>query len=215
MKFRDRQHAADQLLDRLQDLSGMKPIVLGIPRGAVPMARQIAFALDAELDIVLVHKFALPEHPEYAMGSVTEDGEVYLGSGAIDMKLSRAEIVDAATHEIDRLQKKRRLFTPCREHRDVRGRVVILVDDGIATGATMTAAVRSVLDAGAGRVIVAAPVISAQALILLEKEGAEVRAVLIPESFRAVSLYYENFNQVGDNEVIESLASVSNEGPLL
>ena len=177
------------------------------------MARQIAFALNADLDIVLVHKFTLPDQPEFAVGSVTEDGDVYLGSEARETKLSNSDLVEAATHEIDRLQAKRRLFTPCRSHLDIRGRVVVLVDDGIATGATMIAAVRSVLDAGAGRVIVASPVVSGQALVLLEKEGAEVRAVLIPENFRAVSLYYESFEPVEDRDVIDSLVGPLAESP--
>ncbi len=206
MIFRDRDQAARLLEEKLSDFRGQKPLVLGVPRGAVPMARIIADALDGELDIILVHKFSLPDQPEYAMGAVSEDGDVYLGIGAERMKLDESQVADAAAHEIDRLQAKRRLFTPKKTDKvDVRGRVVILVDDGIATGATMIAAVRSVKDGGAGRVIVASPVVSSQAVARIEMEGAEVRSVLVPENFFAVSQFYEDFEQVEDYEVVQVL----------
>ena len=206
MIFRDRDQAARLLEQRLSRFHGARPVVLGVPRGAVPMAKIIADALDGDLDIVLVHKVGYPGHPEFALGSVTEEGGVYLGMGAESAGLDENDIADSARIEIAKLAAKRQLFTPHRRPVEVGGRIVIIVDDGIATGATMTAAVRSVREKGAASVIVATPVASNDAIRRLEAEGAEVVSVLVPEVFFAVSQFYEDFAQVEDEEVIQALS---------
>lgn len=204
--FRDRDQAARLLEQRLSRFHGARPVVLGIPRGAVPMAKIIADALEGDLDIALVHKFTHPGHPEYALGSVTEEGGVYLGLGAERAGLDESDIAESARIEIAKLSAKRKLFTPHRRPVDVGGRIVIIVDDGIATGATMTAAVRSAREKGAAQVIVATPVASNDAVRRLEHEGAEVVSVLVPEVFFAVSEFYEDFAQVSDAEVVQALS---------
>ena len=215
-RFSDRLQAAELLAERLKpELGGHGALVLGVPRGAVPMARAIADSVGGELDIVLVHKFGHPHHPEFALGSVTEEGGVYLGMGAERMGFGEEEIGDAARREILRLREKRRLLTPGRASVDVSDRIVVIVDDGIATGATMTAAVRSVKDKGASRVIVAAPVASSDAVSRLTSEGADVVTLSVPEPFFAVSEFYDDFAQVEDDEVIDALVGRSREIEIL
>lgn len=206
MIFRDRDQAARLLELELSKYRSLNPLVLGVPRGAVPMAKIIAEALGADLDIVLVHKFAAPENPEYALGSVSEDGGVYLGVGAQRAGLSESDVAQSASREIAHLQVRRRLYTPHRRPVDVRDRVVILVDDGIATGATMIAAVRHIRERGAAQVIVAAPVASSEAINRLSSEGAEVAVVYVPTRFAAVSQFYHDFSEVDDSEVVRALA---------
>lgn len=206
MMFRDREQAAYLLAEKLEVYAKSRPVVLGVPRGAVPMAKIIADRLHGELELILVHKFALKEHPEYAMGSVTEDGEIYLGSGAERLGLRELDVEEAASIAIAKLQAKRRLYTPHRRSIGLGGRTVILVDDGIATGATMTAAIRAANDAGAKRVIVATPVASNEAVQRLTREGALVEVLYVPENFFAVSQFFDDFSEVDDNEVIRALA---------
>jgi predicted phosphoribosyltransferase/dienelactone hydrolase len=199
--FENREDAAYKLLARLGDLQGEKPLVLGVPRGAIPMAKIIADGLGGDLDMVLVKKIGHPLHPEFALGSVTEDGEIILGIGARQYGLSQEDISEHAFLQIERLRQKRMAFAHGRRALSPRGRTVILVDDGIATGATMSAAIHSVKARGAKRIVVAAPVASQQAVHWLELEGAEVRTVSVPEHFGAVGYYYRNFTQVSDAEV--------------
>jgi predicted phosphoribosyltransferase/predicted esterase len=205
-RFTDRREAAELLADRLEpELSGYGALVLGVPRGAVPMARIIADRVGGELDIVLVHKFSSYRHPEFALGSVTEEGGVYLGPGADRLNVGEKQIEAAAHDEIRRLHEKRALLTPGRQPVEVAGRIVAIIDDGIATGATMIAAVRSVREKGAARVIVAAPVASDEAVRKLAAEGAEIVTLSVPDLFYAVSEFYDDFEQVDDEEVIKAL----------
>lgn len=200
VSFEDREDAAVKLLNRLRDIKGEKPLVLGVPRGAIPMAKIIADGLEGELDMVLVKKIGHPLQPEFAIGAVTEDGQIILGIGALKHGFSEKDIEEKAVQEAAKLQRKRRMFTG-RPPLDPDGRTVIIVDDGIATGATMSAAVQSMKSKGAKRIIVAAPVASMQAVHLLEAEGAEVRTLGVPEYFGAVSYYYRHFAQVSEAEV--------------
>lgn len=220
--FKNRMEAARRLAESLQKyltqtqtapINGKKPLVLAIPRGAVPMGHLLADALDGEFDVVLVHKFGLPHRPEYALGSVTEEGDVYLGLGAERLDLEPSEIEDAALAEVHKLQTRRRAYTPLCGKIDPAKRTVIIVDDGIATGATMIAAVRALKSQPAARqaarIIVATPVTSPEAVRRLEMEGAEVISLLVPEVFFAVSQFYDEFEQVSDEEVLEILSKTA------
>jgi putative phosphoribosyl transferase len=208
-EFKDRNEAGKKLSEALQVWRGQNPLVLGIPRGAVPMARVIADRLGGELDIVLVHKVGAPRHPEFAVASVTEDGDVFLSSGARELRLSQTDIEADAIREIKELQRRRKMFTPKRGPIDPKGRVCIVVDDGIATGATMVAALRWLSSKLPARLIVATPAASSEAVDRIAREGAEVVALKVSDMFYAVSMYYQNFNQIGDDEVLVALSGKS------
>jgi predicted phosphoribosyltransferase/predicted alpha/beta-hydrolase family hydrolase len=199
--FEDRDEAAELMIPLLADLKNAKPLVLAIPRGAVPMAKIIAKALATDMDLVLVKKIKHPLHPEFAIGAVSENGEVLLSAGAQDV--DPAQVEQSALHEIEQLQRKRYQYTGEHKTRNVEGRTVIVIDDGIATGSTMVAAVRSLRSQGARRIIVAAPVASTSAVQRLEAEGAEVRVHYVPVYFGAVSYFYNHFDQISDAEVGE------------
>lgn len=210
MKFGDRTQAAYQLADKLKEQRGKHPLILAIPRGAVPMAKVLSDQLEGELDLILVHKFGFPQYPEFALGSVTEEGDIYLGQGAESLGLKQSDIEHSALREIEKLRKKRELYTPRHKPADPKGRVVIIVDDGIATGATMTAAVRSLQLKDANRIIVATPVASSEAVRLLVDECAEVCAIDIPKDFLSVGQFYDDFSQVEDEEVIRIMGEEKN-----
>lgn len=197
----DRQDAAYELVKILEDFEGQNPLVLGVPRGAIPMAKIIADKLGGELDIVLVKKIGHPSNPEFALGSVAEDGEIFLGLGALEHSFSIKDLEIRAARIAEQLREKRAAYTHDKPPSDPKNRIVIIVDDGIATGATMTAAVKYAKHKGAKRVVVATPVVSEDAQKLLLREGAEVRALEVPKYFGAVSLHYRNFQQVSDAEV--------------
>lgn len=201
--FTNRTSAAQLLADHLEDLRHLNPVVLGIPRGAVPMTKIIADRLDAEMDVVLVKKIGHPRHPEFALGSVTEDGDVILGSGALQYGMIEEDLSEQAKTIAVRLQETRAHYRNHAPAVSLRDRNVVIVDDGIATGATMTAAVEFVRRARARQIIVATPVASSQAVERLEAEGVEVRVLKVPETFGAVGYYYENFAQVSDAEIGE------------
>lgn len=207
MIFQNRMSAAEQLAQKLLDYHLEKPLVLGIPRGAVPMAALIAERLHGDLDVVLVHKFSPPWQPELAIGSVTEDGRVLLGRIGERIGLPAKEVEHAAQDQIRRLQEKRQLYTPYRSLLEVAGRAVVIVDDGIATGATMLAAIEFLRAKGAARLIVAAPVASNEAATALsDEEGVETCFLDTPADFFAVSQFYDSFPQVEDEDVIAALA---------
>lgn len=202
-RFQNRTQAAQLLADELESFRALRPVVLGIPRGAVPMAKIIADRLGAELDVVLVKKVAHPRHPEFALASVTEEGEILLGTGAFQYGMIEEDLEDQARKIAGRLREVRALYTHGRPAISLRDRNVIVVDDGIATGATMRAAIASLRRQRVRRIVVAAPLVSEEAMRLLENEGVEVVALQVPEIFGAVSYYYENFAQVSDAEVGE------------
>lgn len=206
MPFFNRNDAAEKLAHRLEEKGITRPLVLAVPRGAVPMGKVLADRLHGDLDIALVHKFGFPFNPEFALGSVTEEGDIFLGLGAERHGLKEEDIEQAALSEIAKLQNRRRIFTPNKLPMSPEGRTVIIVDDGIATGATMTAAVRSLKGKGADRIIIACPVASSDAVTRLINEGAEVEVLEIPEHFMSVSQFFEDFEQVSDEEVVKILS---------
>jgi predicted phosphoribosyltransferase len=213
MIFRDRTQASELLADRLKEYRAENPLVLAIPRGAVPMARLIADRLHGELDVVLVHKTGAPGNPEFAIGSVSEFGTVYRSDAVESYHIPKEFIEAAEAREIAKLRMRRASYSPVRPPVSPQGRLVIIVDDGIATGSTMLAAVRAMRDQAPERVIVASPVASMDATIALRQEADEVVVLDIPASFYAISEFYESFPQVSDEEVLQTLSRASPSQP--
>jgi putative phosphoribosyl transferase len=204
MRFRNREDAATQLADRLGAYRGQQPLVLGVPRGAVPMASIIADALGGDLDVVLVRKLRAPGQPELAIGAVDEAGAILKGAYfdiASDDYL-REEV--RAQQEI--LRTRRELYTRAQQAVDPSGRVVLIVDDGIATGSSMLSAIRSVRARRPSRIVVAIGVAPITSLARMRAEADEVVCLHSPENFRAVGQFFEDFSEVTDEMVVEALA---------
>ncbi|HEX5512813.1 MAG TPA: phosphoribosyltransferase family protein [Gammaproteobacteria bacterium] len=203
--FRDRLDAAEQLARRLSHLKGQHPLVVGIPRGAVPMAKLIADALDGELDVVLVHKLGAPGNPEYAIGAISEDGTLQISEAADRLFAGGDYLQEEAQAQLSVLQARRLRYTPGRKPIDVTGRIVVVVDDGSATGATLLAALRVLREQRPQRLIAAIGVAPADTLSKIEAAADEVVCLAAPSFFYAVGQFFDDFRQVSDEEVIELL----------
>lgn len=201
--FKNRADAALQLVQRLEHLKGEQPLVLAIPRGAVPMAKLIAEALDGELDAVLVRKLGAPGNPEYAIGAVSENGTVKLSEHG--HRLSEDYIEREVDAQVRVLGERRQRYTPVRPPIDPAGRVVIVVDDGSATGATMIAALQTLRQRKPRQLIAALGVAPPDTLRRIEAEADAVICLAAPAAFYAVGQYFSDFGQVSDEEVIELL----------
>lgn len=205
--FRDRQDAAQQLAHALQGHVGLKPLVLAIPRGAVPMARTIARALKGEFDVVLVRKLPSPENPEFAIGAVDETGWTYLPRDPQTLGLSQQEVDAIRKAQLAVMRQRRARYTPLRLPIDPKGREVIVVDDGLATGATMIAALHSLRERKPARLICAVPVASASACRRVRPLCDELICLQVPDFFQAVGQFYDKFDPVDDVEVERVLAA--------
>lgn len=218
MRFRNREHAAQLLAGRLAPYRGCNPLVLAVPRGAVPMGRIIADALGGELDVVLVHKLGAPGNPQLAIGSVDETGHIYLGEYVQDLGVSAAYIAAEKERQLAALRRRRAQYTPVRPPLSPTGRVVIVVDDGVATGASMIAALRAVRAKHPAKLIAAMAVAPPETVERLKEEADEVVCLSAPDWFSAVGQFFVDFSQVSDDEVIAALrqgrapASVSERG---
>lgn len=208
MIFEDRKAAGKLLVTRLRRLELKPPlIVLALPRGGVPVADPVASALNAPLDVMLVRKIGMPGQPELAIGAVA--------SGGIIVNEPRFEATTRAfTRQFDdlaeiqrrELTRREQLFRPGLPPLDLKGQTVILVDDGLATGSTMLAAIRAARKAGAASIIAAAPVASADAVELIKAEADQLSILSVPAQLFAVGQFYEQFDQVEDSEVQRLLA---------
>lgn len=200
--FRNRLDAARQLAQRLEYLKGRNPLILAIPRGGVPMGRYLADALEGELDVVLVRKLRAPDNPEFAIGAVSEDGSMKLDAAA--SHFPPEDVEREADHQRQLLKERRARYSPIRPPLPPEGRVVVVVDDGSATGATMEAALKTL----SGRpewLIAAMGVGSPSAVARLEASADEVACLEIPRGFMGVGQFYADFGQVQEEEVIELL----------
>jgi putative phosphoribosyl transferase len=206
MIFRDREHAGRLLAGNLQRYRAERPVVLGLARGGVPVAREVARALEADLDVMVVRKIGAPECPEYAIGAIAEGGAVHVRQEALsEAGMGEEDVAALAEEEAVELARRVRAYRGGRELPDLAGRTAVVVDDGVATGATARAAARAARERGAARVILAAPTIAATSLAALRAEFDEVVAVDLPEPFIAVGLWYERFPPVTDEEVLRCL----------
>jgi putative phosphoribosyl transferase len=203
--FANRVEAAERLAAALQAHATERPLVLAIPRGAVPMGAVLARALDGDLDVVLVRKLRAPSSPELAVGAIDETGWAYLAPHAAQVGADARYIEAEKKLRLDELRQRRRLYTPSRAPLDARGRTVIVVDDGLATGSTMMAALHSVRSRAPARLVCAVPVASAESLRLVSPHADEVCCLSVPGWFGAVGQFYRDFPQVEDEEVVRLL----------
>ena len=207
MIFRDRAEAAHLLAEALIEYRGEHPLVLAIPRGAVPMGRIIAEALLGELDVVLVRKVGAPGNPELAVGAVDETGQLYINDGAAMLHVSQDYLEEERRTQAETLRRRRQLYTVARPPIDPAGRVVIVVDDGVATGASMAAALRAVRAKNPTKLVAATAVAPPPVVRMLKAVADDVVILQIPHSFHAVGQFFEEFPQVSDEAVIAMLAT--------
>jgi len=204
MRFHSRAHAAELLVQRLRtSYRNQTPLVLAVPRGAVPMAKIIADALGGELDVVLVHKLSHPEQAELAIGAIDEAGNAFVNDWAAD--LDPAYLAAEKKRQLSLLRERRARYTPLRAPIDPTGRVVIVVDDGIATGSTMTAALRAIRARKPKKLVGAVAVASRDAARAMLRECDAMVCLNVPTDFYAVGQFFEDFSQISDDDVVAIL----------
>lgn len=207
--FADRSDAGRRLAEALTEFADADPLVLALPRGGVPVAFEVAKALHADLDVILVRKIGAPGHPEYGIGAIVDgsDPQLVLNEEAMAMVQPSPAYVEAEKErQLAEIERRRSLYRGNRSARPVAGRTVIVVDDGIATGGTVRAALKALRKVGAGRIILAVPVAPADALDVIGADADQVICLSMPEPFHAVGLHYRDFEQTTDEEVIQLLA---------
>lgn len=210
MIFRNRREGGRILGGELGRYREVHPMVLGLTGGGVPVALEVARALGADLDVLVARKLGAPSHPEYGIGAIAEGGAVYVRRESLpEVGLDEEGVATIAEREAVELARRVRVYRGPFAMPDLSGRTVIVVDDGVATGATAHAAARSARLRGAGRVILAAPVIAADSVPELTRDFDDVVAVELPRPLRAVGNWYEDFGQVSDEEVLACLSEGS------
>lgn len=213
MKFVDRQHAGRLLAERIIGLELKEPLVLALPRGGVPVAYEIAHAIGAPLDVLIVRKVGAPGYEEFGIGAVTENNHYWIDPEAMSRFSSRAVDIDRTlTKEREEVQRRIELYRDRRPLPDLRGRSVLVVDDGLATGVTARVACAYLKQQGAGEVILAVPVCSPRTSDLLRNEVSRLVCLHEPESFFAVGQFYQRFHQLEDHEVLNLLHRARAEG---
>ena len=209
MSFRNRSVAGQQLAESLAAYRNRDAVVLALPRGGVPVAAEVAAALEAPLDLILVRKLGVPFQPELAMGAVV-DGDpplVVRNEGVIRLAgISEAEFAAVCDRELDEIERRRRLYLGDRARSSVAGRIAIVIDDGIATGATTRAALRATRARDPKRLVLAVPVAPTATVMAMRFEADEVVCLDQDDQLEAIGAYYEDFHQISDQEVIETLA---------
>jgi putative phosphoribosyl transferase len=204
--FRDRIEAGQRLAEHLLHLKDQDVVVLGLPRGGVPVAHEVALALDAPLDVIVVRKLGVPYQPELAMGAIGEEGVRIIDSDLVAMAgVSGEELAAVESRERAELDRRARLFRGGRPRASLEGRVAVIVDDGIATGSTARAAAQVARKLGAARVVVATPVAPREVKARLGRDAEDVIVVETPDPFYAIGQFYLDFSQTVDAEVIATL----------
>jgi putative phosphoribosyl transferase len=208
MLFRNRADAGRQLAKALLKYKSRHPVILALPRGGVPVAAEVAAALDAPLDLLLVRKIGLPNQPELAMGAVTDGEEptVIRNSDVIEFSGISADEFDAVCEEErTEIERRRERYLGDRARSKVKGQVVIIIDDGIATGATTLAAIRAVRRREPKELVLAVPVAPLDTINMLQPEVDAIVCLDTPEDLGAIGYFYRDFRQVSDDEVIAAL----------
>ena len=208
MSFRNRSDAGRQLAKALAGYKDQQPVILALPRGGVPVAAQVAAALNAPLDLILVRKIGVPFQPELAMGAVVDGGVPIVVRNEDVIRLAgidESEFKAVCDEELAEIERRRQRYLGNRKHVDVSGRTAIVIDDGIATGATTRAALRATRMRKPKRLVLAVPVAPTESLSELRHDADDVVCLEDHEPFGAIGVYYADFSQVPDEEVIEIL----------
>lgn len=206
MRYRDRQDAGRRLVDSLSDFSGGDALVLGIPRGGVPVAYEVARALDAPLDVAVARKLGAPSQPEFGIGALSQGVTVIDEGNLALLGISDLELQPILEEQTQELHRRLLLYRGVDRFPDVAGREVLLVDDGLATGVTTRAAARALRRLQPSRLVLAVPVGPPESVQALRQEVDQLICPQQPADFGAVGLWYEDFRQTTDQEVLELLA---------
>ncbi len=208
MDFRDRSDAGRRLAKALSEYKGRSAVVLALPRGGVPVAAEVAAALDAPLDLILVRKIGVPTQPELAMGAVVDGAApiIVRNEEVIELSGTTADEFDSACkRELAEIERRRKLYIGDRSRAEIAGQVVIVVDDGIATGATTRAALQAIRDRKPKELVLAVPVAPSDTITQLRRKVDALICLETPELFGAIGYFYRDFRQVSDQEVVAIL----------
>ena len=210
--FKDRRDAGRQLATGLMKYRDQNPLILALPRGGVPVAFEIAERLQAELDVLFVRKIGAPGHPEYGIGAVVDGAhpQTVLNEEIVrQLAVSPAYIQDQTARELREIERRRAVYQGGRAPAEIAGRTVIMVDDGIATGGTVRAALQGLKLGKPARLVLAVPVAPPEAIDALRSEADEIVCLATPDPFYAVGLHYDDFRQTEDEEVVRLLADAA------
>ena len=204
--FNDRVEAGFLLALELKKYKGKDTVILGIPRGGVVVAKALAEELKANLDIVITRKIGAPDNPEFAIGAISEDGSLFINEAAgYELTSHKAFIENEKKKQLAVIKERSNIFRKVKPKINLKEKIVIVTDDGLATGATMQATLWSIRKELPKKIIVAVPVASEDSLARIENDADEIVCLRLPQFFAAVGQFYRNFDQVSDEEVLEAL----------